>query len=418
MRNKKRILVLGLSSIAVFSMVAASALFLTSGGAKAASRSNANAGTGISPQQVMSSAHAHHLGGVISAQATTVRGAQTNSSASAPPFDGTPPLLFHGSAGAASCSFTPCDNGNVLMTESTGPLVVVPIYWDPSESISASYRDIINDYLGNVAKDSGHNNNVFSVSNEYYGNNGQIRYHIKLGDVITDTNPITSGCTVDSADTTGVYPDGSGYSACVDDAQLQAEIDNVTAANSLPHDLSHIYVVYLPKGVESCFNSGSTTSTAGGQACTINHQPTAAYCAYHSTDNNNAVYANMPYPTYHSPQSTVRFTCGSDARVAGFGQIESPNGNPDADVEISPTSHEIAESITDPDVQTGWYDSSGFENGDECAYIYGPTQGTAGALYNQVIHGGHYLTQEEFSNNLYIFSGGTSGCIQGTRANR
>jgi hypothetical protein len=37
-----------------------------------------------------------------------------------------------------------------------------------------------------------------------------------------------------------------------------------------------------------------------------------------------------------------------------FGVIETPNGDPDADTEVSPTSHEIMEAITDPDVNTGW----------------------------------------------------------------
>jgi hypothetical protein len=78
---------------------------------------------------------------------------------------------------------------------------------------------------------------------------------------------------------------------------------------------------------------------------------------------------------------------------------------------VSPTSHEIMEAITDPDTSTGWYDSSGFENGDECAYVFGPTQGTAGSFYNQVINGGHYLTQEEFSNRDFAATGG--GCLQG-----
>ncbi len=67
--------------------------------------------------------------------------------------------------------------------------------------------------------------------------------------------------------------------------------------------------------------------------------------------------------------------------------IQSPNGNPDGDVQVSPTSHEIYESIADPDTVAGWYDSSGFENGDECAYIFGPTLGAAGRFYNQVIGG-------------------------------
>ena len=96
----------------------------------------------------------------------------------------------------------------------------------------------------------------------------------------------------------------------------------------------------------------------------------------------------------------IGFTCGSNSN-ANFGTIESPNHNPDGDVEISPTSHEIMESITDPDTNTGYYDAHFLENGDECAYVYGPTAGNLGALWNQTINGHHYLTQEEFSNLDY-----------------
>jgi hypothetical protein len=286
-----------------------------------------------------------------------------------------------------------------MMTASTGPLVVVPIFWDPAGyPMSSAYKNIIVSYLGDVAKKSGQTQNVYSVLNEYSGNNGQIQYHVQLGPVLTDTNPITSGCTVESNDTANIYADGSGYSACVDDTQLQAEVDSITAAANLPHNLSHIYVLYLPKGVESCILPGETASVGpNGQFCTINHQPTAAYCAYHSEDPASAVYANLAYPIYASP---VGYTCGSDALVAGFGQVESPNGNPDADTEISPTSHEISEAITDPDTETGWYDSTGNEIGDDCAYIYGRTRGPKGGYFNQVINGGHFLTQEEFSNNV------------------
>lgn len=399
----KRILLIGAAFLGVASIFGATFFVRNATSHAAAAPSN------ISAQQVMSSARSHHLGGVI------VAGVSNNGGVHKPPpepaFNGAPPLLFNGSAGAANCVFTPCDNGNVMMTAATGPLVVVPIYWSPAGyPMSASYKNLITSYLGDVAQASGGTQNVFSVANEYYGNNGQIQYNVRLGPVLTDTTAITSGCKLDKADTTGIYADGSGYSACVDDAQLTAEVDSITAANGLPHDLSHIYVVYLPKGVETCFNPGSTTSTKGGQACTINHQPTAAYCAYHSTDNNNAVYANLSYPIYASP---VGYTCGSDAR---FPVVESPNGNPDADTEISPTSHEINEALTDPDVQTGWYDQFGYENGDECAYIFGSTGGTPGGFFNQVINGGQFLTQEEFSNNVFNSSGGTAGCVPGQSA--
>jgi hypothetical protein len=64
------------------------------------------------------------------------------------------------------------------------------------------------------------------------------------------------------------------------------------------------------------------------------------------------VYANLSYPIYHSPLQTALFTCGSDAGIAfRRNHLQSPNGNPDADVEISPLSHEIMEAITDPQTE-------------------------------------------------------------------
>ena len=107
--------------------------------------------------------------------------------------------------------------------------------------------------------------------------------------------------------------------------------------------------------------------------------------------------------------SSVGFTCSSDAV---FPSVQTPNGNADADTEISPSSHEVMEAVTDPDTTTGWFDSSGFENGDECAYVFGTTKGATGAVYNQTINGHHYLTQEEFSNNNFKRTGG--GCLQGS----
>jgi hypothetical protein len=117
------------------------------------------------------------------------------------------------------------------------------------------------------------------------------------------------------------------------------------------------------------------------------------------------VYANLPFPIYLSP---VGFTCGTNVNFPGV--VETPNGNPGGDTVINPTSHEVSESITDPDTMTGWFDSSGFEVGDECNFIYGRPQGAPGQFFNQVINGHHYLTQEEFSNSSFAASG--SGCLQ------
>ena len=294
-------------------------------------------------------------------------------------------------------------------TSLTGPVVVTPVYWNPAgHPMDAVYKSILTQYLTDVAKASGSNSNVFSILNEYFGNNGQIQYNVHLGAPIEDTHALpASGCRLTHKDMSNIYADSSGYNACLDDAQLQAETNRVISANGLPINFSHVYVLFLPKHVESCFLPGVTTNANKGQACTINYEPTAAYCAYHNQAGSGAIYANMPYPIYNSGAG---FTCGTNFR-GGFPVIETPNGNADADVEVSPTSHEINESITDPDTVTGWYDSIGFENGDECAYIFGATAGTPGALYNQTINNHHYLTQEEFSNNSFFQSGG--GCLQG-----
>jgi hypothetical protein len=158
----------------------------------------------------------------------------------------------------------------------------------------------------------------------------------------------------------------------------------------------------LPKHVESCFSAGNPSN----QQCTINPSPSAAYCAYHSMFTGTSVYANMPFPVY---RSATGFSC-TDENLGGDGVLQSPNGNLDADVEISPLSHEISEAVTDPDVSTGWYDASGNENGDECAYEYGALSGVDGTFYNQVVNGHHYLTQEEFSNHNFAI--GQGGCLQ------
>src|SRR5215471_4782482 len=376
----------------------ATAISALSGSAHAAVSSNAClAGT---------TARQGHFGGIVSAARV---GCQSRADgADSPVSSGSPPLIFH--------------NGQVMGTDSTGPVVVTPIFWHPaSHPMDSGYENLIKQYLGDVAAESGtigKNSNVFSTLTEYFGTNGPINYQIRLGTPIDDTNPIPpDGCILDNKDLTGIYPDGSGYDSCIDDAQVQAETASVVKANNLPVNLSHIYVLYIPKHVETCFNPGSTTSRGHGvnsQACTINHSKVpGGFCAYHNMAPNRMVYANLSYPIYHSPLQTALFTCGSDAGIAfGRGHIQSPNGNPDADVEISPTSHEMIEAITDPDVSTGWYDAVGNEIGDECAYRFDTPLGgsvAAGTAFNQVINGHHYLTQTEFSNKDFANTG--LGCL-------
>lgn len=354
--------------------------------------------------------------GIVSAMA--VSGASCDPTS---PLGASPPLLWGG--------------GPVMGTDPAVPITITPIYWEPNGYYNAGdYRNLINQYLADVAAASGADTNVFSTATEYYGSNGPlahnfIHYNVVRGTPIRDHNPFPKGgsprgCSVGKLDTSGIYADGSGYTACLDDAQVTAEIQKVITGLGLPSDYNHEYVMLTPKHVASCFNAGSTASKTN--VCSLSHYPSAGYCAYHTMFGpdypvSGTVYANMPYPIYHSP---LGFTCGSDG--GGHGTIESPNFNGsassmDADVEVSPLSHEVMESITDPNTFNGWFDAIGNENGDDCAYVYGngtwtDLGGTPGRLYNQTINGDHYITQEEFSNADWFHTAGAGGCVRSESA--
>jgi hypothetical protein len=162
---------------------------------------------------------------------------------------------------------------------------------------------------------------------------------------------------------------------------------------------------FLPKGVETCFTS---TNGGGGGSCSINSRP--GFCGYHAYAAPPLV-ADMNYAVVDSP---TRWTCSSDAG-SNTRSNQTPNGNIDADTEISVTSHEISETITDP-TGAGWYDSSGYagEIGDDCSYVYGDSlsfQGSYGSEYNQTINGDHYFIQEEFSDQDFSLVGSLA-CVQ------
>ena len=321
-------------------------LLVTSAVAFAAPHTSSSATTSSCVSKAQTGPRMGRIGGIVNARATP-RCQSVNKPASGAAGDtanGTPPLIWHG--------------GPVMGTASTGPVVITPIFWNPpGHPMAAGYKSLITSYLSDVAAASGSHSNVYSTAAEYSGSDGSIRYQIRMGTPINDTSALpASGCKLMHKDTSGIYADNSGYSACLDHAQVIAQTNSVVSANHLPRNLSHIYVLYLPKGVESCFLAGLTSNAKN--ACTINYEPSAAYCAYHSQFGGNTQYANMTYPIY---LSKAGFTCGTDVNFPGV--IESPNGNPDADTEISPTSHEVMEAMTDPDTNTGWYDSSGFENG-------------------------------------------------------
>ncbi len=140
----------------------------------------------------------------------------------------------------------------------------------------------------------------------------------------------------------------------------------------------------------------------------------SSYCAYHNNagaGDTQILYGNEPYPP-------------ADDCFMG----QSPNDNPAADVSISVLSHELNETITDPEVngsgRPAWQDHVGYEIGDLCSWEFGPPLGSTNPSapqsteYNQVIGGGHYYLQLEFSNYAYNQLGVGMGCQPSERVAR
>ncbi|HEY6473820.1 MAG TPA: hypothetical protein VIY26_13090, partial [Acidimicrobiales bacterium] len=152
------------------------------------------------------------------------------------------------------------------------------------------------------------------------------------------------------------------------------------------------YPLFLPPNVETQDRDGSNS--------------VSDYCGYHRAFTSGTAvldYADLPYEPSACPSG------------------QAPNANATADGAVSTLSHELNEAVTDPN-PTGsdyaWNDSKGNEIGDICGQNYGPPLGSTDPKnpgrteYNQVINGGKYYVQTEFSDAAYSSQGTGHGCVQ------
>jgi len=99
--------------------------------------------------------------------------------------------------------------------------------------------------------------------------------------------------------------------------------------------------------------------------------------------------------------TTIKYAfVGNAAASLGSCAVQStgPNGDAQADAMVSVIAHELDEAATDPQL-TAWYDSTGAENADKCAWTFGATYPTAnGAQANVQIGSMNYLIQQNWVN--------------------
>ncbi|HEX4864746.1 MAG TPA: hypothetical protein VFV02_11770 [Acidimicrobiales bacterium] len=223
------------------------------------------------------------------------------------------------------------------------------IFWEPTgSSVASNYNSTLQRFFGDVGGSS-----LYGIASQYY-----------------QTTSTGNQNILNLASVGGSWTDTTAYpSSTLQDSDVQAEVSKAIKANSWPTGIGDEYFVYLSKGENECMSGSCSFST---------------FCAYHgefASGSSTVLYAAMPYA------GTNLSGCGIQS---GSG---TPNG-PDTDAEISIASHELMETVTDP-MLNAWFDASGAEIGDKCAYTYGPT-GSNGA--DLTVNGHPYIVQEEFDN--------------------
>jgi hypothetical protein len=145
----------------------------------------------------------------------------------------------------------------------------------------------------------------------------------------------------------------------------------------------NIIHVFLPNGVDTCFD-----------LTTICYSPdnysSFAFCAYHGAvwfnDIGHILYTVEPYQNVPGCQAAP----------------PTPNASL-VDSTASVLSHELFETITDPDLNAWWSDVSLIEQGEEIGDICEATGNGAGQFLNPtfLVGGKNYKIQLEYSNKYH-----------------
>jgi hypothetical protein len=187
--------------------------------------------------------------------------------------------------------------------------------------------------------------------------------YVKTADQYTSPETVNFTAITDEATDPTTPPSSIRFTSTIG-AEVQREVN----AHALPADPKGVYFVY-----------------------TSNFPSRVNYCAWHSTTSitgaGTVAFAYMP--------NTAGIS-GCDPVAAGG--TSTGTSYPDSLSLTNVTAHEFMESITDTQL-TAWYDSSGSEIGDKCAWMFSGTVTLANSTT--------WLLQEEWSNSA-------GGCVETT----
>jgi hypothetical protein len=162
----------------------------------------------------------------------------------------------------------------------------------------------------------------------------------------------------------------TAYGKSLSDANIQSIVSDAISSGRLPKDTSGLYFVLTAKDV-----------TASSGFCT-------QYCGWHTYG--TIAGSTIKYSFVGNPAIRCPSGCGVSAL--------SPNGNGGADAMASILVHELEEAVTDPQLNA-WYDRTGYENADKCAWTFGTTYTAPnGAVANVHLGARDYKIQRNWVN--------------------
>lgn len=193
--------------------------------------------------------------------------------------------------------------------------------------------------------------------------------------LINTSYGVTGGVnfTATANETTDNYSRGSRLK----DSDILTVIKSALSSGRLPYNPNGVYFVLTSSDV--ALQSGFCTR----------------YCGWHTYGSTS--FGKIRY-SFVGNANRCLSSCAA--------QSVGPNGNAGVDGMISVIAHELEEAATDPDLNA-WYDSSGYENADKCAWTFGQAQYkvASGAYANVHLGSRDFLIQR----NLYHGLSGPQG---------
>ena len=178
-----------------------------------------------------------------------------------------------------------------------------------------------------------------------------------------------TGLVIKGSETSDAYSQGTRLT----DARVLTVVNSAINSGRLPYDANGVYFVLTSSDVSE--SSGFCTQ----------------YCGWHTAG--TATRGHVRYSFVGNAKRCLT-SCAAQSTV-------SPNGNPGVDGMLSVVAHELEEATSDPDLNA-WYDASGAENADKCAWTFGHFQYQVanGSWANMHLGTRDYLIQRNLYHNL------------------